>query len=107
MYRLHQVQPKLPCPWGPQAEGRVPILFQGVEEEWYSLPLEPSPPPPSRLQCCLSFIDLARFEALTRLHPSRAQAAQHGPRLKASATGDDIILGTRKGVLLALIFPLL
>lgn len=34
MYRLHQVQLKLPCPRGLQTEGRVPVLFQGVEEGW-------------------------------------------------------------------------
>lgn len=32
---------------------------------------------------------------------------RHSHRLKASATPGDIILGTRKGALLALIFPLL
>ena len=71
------------------------------------MPLEPSPPPPSWLRHCLLFIDPARFESLARLHPCRAQAAQLGPRLKSPATGDNIILGTREGVLSALIFPLL
>lgn len=70
MYRLHQVQLKLPCPQGLQAEGRIPVLYQGVQEEWYTLPLEPSLPPASSLYLCLSFIDLARFEELTRLPPS-------------------------------------
>lgn len=71
------------------------------------MPLEPSPPPPSWLQRCLLLIDLARFEALTRLHPRRAQAAQLGPRLKSPATGDTIILGIGEEVLSALIIPLL
>lgn len=71
------------------------------------MPLEPSPPPPSWLWRCLLFIDLARFEVLARLHPCRAQAAQLGPRLKAPATEDNIILGIREVVLSALIFPLL
>ena len=96
MYRLHQVQLKLPCPRRLRAEGRFPILFQGVQEEWYTLPLEPSLPPPSSLHLCLAFIDLARFEKLTRLHLSTALASHGSHGLKALAAVDDVILGTRK-----------
>lgn len=42
-----------------------------------------------------------------RLRPSRAHTPQHSPWLKASATVGDTVFGTRKGVLLALIFSLL
>lgn len=80
MYRLHQERLKLPCPRGLQAEGRIPVPFQGVEAEWYTLPLEPSLPPSSSLHLCLSFIDSAGFEELTRLHPSTGSHFPAQPR---------------------------
>lgn len=83
MYGLHQVRLKLPCPRGRRAEGRIPIPFQGVEEECYTLPLEPSLPPPSRLHLCLSCIDLAGFEELTRLHPSSGSRFPVLPRARS------------------------
>lgn len=108
MYRLHQERLRLPCPRGLQAEARIPVPFQGVEEERYTLLLEPSLPP---LQPA-AFISASHLlirpglkSSQDCIHPP-AHTSQRSHGVQASANVDDVILGTRKGVLLALIFPL-